>query len=68
MEFLEGLFGLIGHLTWGQSLIPLLVVFGVFITALTGFVQLEFFKRMFRVLNSENQSAITENHQYCNLN
>lgn len=57
MEFLEGLFGLIGNLTWGQSLIPLLVVFGVFITALTGFVQLEFFKRMFRVLNSDNQSA-----------
>lgn len=38
-------------------MIPLLVVFGVFITALTGFVQFEFFRRMFRVLSKDNQSA-----------
>lgn len=57
MEFIEGLFGIIGDLTWGQSLVPLLVVFGVFITALTGFVQFEFFRRMFRVLSKNNQSA-----------
>lgn len=57
MQFIESVFGLIGDLTWGQSLIPLLVVFGVFITALTGFVQFEFFRRMFRVLSKNNQSA-----------
>jgi AGCS family alanine or glycine:cation symporter len=57
MEFIEGLFGIIGDLTWGQSLVPLLVVFGVFITALTGFAQFEFFRRMFRVLSKNNQSA-----------
>ncbi|WP_048646564.1 alanine/glycine:cation symporter family protein [Nitratireductor soli] len=57
MAFLESLFGLIGDLTWGWSLIPILVVLGIFITALTGFVQFQFFKRMFRVLSSKNQSG-----------
>ena len=50
MEFLEALFGTIGTLTWGWALEPLLVVFGLFITLFTGFVQLRFFKRMFRSL------------------
>ncbi|WP_420414345.1 alanine/glycine:cation symporter family protein [Roseibium sp.] len=57
MGFLEQLFGLIGDLTWGWSLIPILVVFGVFITLATGFVQFEFFGRMFRVLKNDNNSA-----------
>jgi alanine or glycine:cation symporter, AGCS family len=57
MAFLESVFGIIGDLTWGWSLIPILVVLGVFITALTGFVQFRFFKRMFRVLSSKNQSG-----------
>ena len=51
MEFLESLFGIIGDLTWGWSLIPILVILGLFITALTGFVQFRFFGRMFRVLD-----------------
>ena len=57
MGYVEGFFGLIGDLTWGWALIPLLVVFGVFITLLTGFVQFRYFKRMFRVLSGKNQSA-----------
>ncbi len=57
MSTIESFFGLIGDLTWGWSLIPLLVIFGLFITALTGFVQFRFFKRMFRVLSSKNQSG-----------
>lgn len=57
MGILESIFGLIGDLTWGWSLIPLLVIFGIFITALTGFAQFTFFKRMFRVLSSKNQSG-----------
>ncbi len=57
MELVQQFFGLIGDLTWGWSLIPLLVVFGIFITALTGFVQFEFFGRMFRVLSSKNQTG-----------
>ncbi len=50
MATLESLFGIIGDLTWGWSLIPILVILGIFITALTGFVQFRFFGRMFRVL------------------
>lgn len=57
MEYVESFFGVIGDLTWGWSLIPILVVLGVFITVLTGFVQLEFFGRMFRVLVSGSESA-----------
>ncbi|KIC41380.1 sodium:alanine symporter [Ruegeria sp. ANG-R] len=53
MQLLESLFGVIGDLTWGWSLIPILVIFGVFITVATGFVQFRFFKRMFRVLSKK---------------
>ena len=57
MAFLESLFGVINDLTWGWSLVPILVILGIFITALTGFVQFQFFGRMFRVLSSKNQSG-----------
>ncbi|MDM7933646.1 alanine/glycine:cation symporter family protein [Tabrizicola sp.] len=57
MEILQSLFGYIDSLTWGWSLIPILVVFGVFITIMSGFVQLEFFGRMFRVLSNKNQNT-----------
>lgn len=50
MGFLEYIFGVIGDLTWGWALIPFLVVLGIFITIVTGFVQFEYFGRMFRVL------------------
>ncbi|TQS73616.1 alanine:cation symporter family protein [Rhodobacteraceae bacterium] len=56
MEYLELLFSKIGDLTWGWSLIPILVVFGVFITLATNFVQFRFFGRMFRVLSRSNNS------------
>lgn len=57
MAFLESVFGIINDLTWGWSLVPILVILGIFITALTGFVQFEYFVRMFRVLSSKNQSG-----------
>lgn len=50
MEFLQNVFGTIGDLTWGWSLIPFLVIFGVFFTLASRFVQLEYFGRMFKVL------------------
>jgi AGCS family alanine or glycine:cation symporter len=50
MQFLENLFGVINDLTWGWSLIPFLVVLGLFFTLLSGLVQFQFFGRMFRVL------------------
>jgi AGCS family alanine or glycine:cation symporter len=57
MNILESIFGVIGDLTWGWSLIPILVVLGIFITVLTGFVQFEYFRRMFRVLSSSNETG-----------
>lgn len=57
MELLETIFGAIGELTWGRALIPFLVVMGLFFTIATGFVQLLYFKRMFRVLSGKNQSG-----------
>ncbi len=57
MDLLTGFFGLLGDLTWGWALVPILVIFGVFLTLATGFVQFRYFKRMFRVLSGDNQSA-----------
>ena len=57
MELLESFFGVIGDLTWGWALVPFLVIFGLFFTIVTDFVQFRFFKRMFRVLLTKNQTA-----------
>ncbi|MBX3684795.1 MAG: alanine:cation symporter family protein [Rhodocyclaceae bacterium] len=56
MELLERFFGVINDLTWGWSLVPFLVVMGLFFTLGSGFVQFRYFKRMFRVLSGKNQS------------
>lgn len=42
METVHSLFKILEDLTWGQSLIPILVVFGIFMTIVTGFVQFRF--------------------------
>lgn len=57
VDIVRQLFALIEDFTWGWSLIPILVIFGGFITVMSGFVQLEYFGRMFRVLSSKNQSS-----------
>ncbi|PJC86623.1 sodium:alanine symporter [Vibrio sp. HA2012] len=57
MQLLESFFGIVGDLTWGWSLVPFLVIFGLFFTIVTDFVQFRFFKRMFRVLLTKNQTA-----------
>ncbi len=57
MAWLEQFFALIGDLTWGWALIPILVVIGLFFTIASGFVQFEYFFRMFRVLSGKNQSG-----------
>ncbi len=57
MEMIESFFGVIGDLTWGWALIPFLVIFGVFFTAASGFVQFKYFFRMFRVLSGSNQTG-----------
>lgn len=60
MQILESFFGIIGDLTWGWALVPFLVIFGVFFTIVTDFVQFRFFKRMFSVLLTKNQTADTK--------
>jgi len=50
MDFIEGIFSTIGDLTWGWSLIPFLVVLGIFFTLVSKLVQFQFFGRMFQVL------------------
>ncbi len=57
MQLLESFFGVIGDLTWGWALIPFLVIFGLFFTIVTDFVQFRFFKRMFNVLLTKNQTG-----------
>lgn len=57
MQLLESFFGIIGDLTWGWALVPFLVIFGLFFTIVTDFVQFRFFKRMFRVLLTKNQTS-----------
>ncbi|MBB4265978.1 alanine/glycine:cation symporter family protein [Roseospira visakhapatnamensis] len=57
MDVVEGIFALIGDLTWGWSLIPFLVVLGIFFTLISKLVQFEFFGRMFRVLYSPREGT-----------
>ncbi len=54
MHYIYYMFDIVNKLTWGWSLVPLLVILGVFITILTNFVQFRFFTRMFKVLKGKN--------------
>jgi AGCS family alanine or glycine:cation symporter len=56
MDALNSLFNVINDLTWGWSLVPFLVVLGVFFTLASDFVQFRFFKRMFRVLKGDDNA------------
>jgi len=57
MDLIESFFGVINDLTWGWALVPFLIIFGLFFTIVTGFVQFTFFGRMFRVLKGKNDSS-----------
>jgi AGCS family alanine or glycine:cation symporter len=57
MEFITRIFTTLENLTWGWSLIPILVIFGLFMTVVTGFVQVRYFGRMFRVLVLRDEHA-----------
>jgi AGCS family alanine or glycine:cation symporter len=57
MELITKAFAVLEDLTWGWSLIPILVIFGVFMTIVTGFVQVRYFGRMFRVLVGRDPNA-----------
>ncbi|SLN43630.1 Amino-acid carrier protein AlsT [Aquimixticola soesokkakensis] len=56
MGFFDMIFNGVNDLTWGWALVPFLVVIGVFFTIASGFVQLRFFKRMFRVLTPDQNA------------
>ncbi|MFV0243498.1 MAG: alanine/glycine:cation symporter family protein [Qingshengfaniella sp.] len=53
MDMLAAPFNLLSDLTWGWSLVPFLVVLGVFFTLCSNFVQFRFFKSMFAVLKGD---------------
>ncbi|PID51536.1 MAG: sodium:alanine symporter [Pasteurellales bacterium] len=57
MEVIKGIFGIIDSLTWGWSLIPMLIVFGVLFTIVGGFAQFRYFGRMFRVFKQTNKKG-----------
>ncbi len=56
MEYIHLFFSTIDSLTWGWSLIPMLIVFGALFTVVGGFAQFRYFKRMFNVFRSEKDS------------
>ncbi|MDP5219822.1 alanine/glycine:cation symporter family protein [Ruegeria sp. 2205SS24-7] len=60
MSFFNSIFDLVNNLTWGWALVPILVIFGVFFTTASGFVQLRFFRRMFGVLKGDEHSDPTK--------
>lgn len=61
MDTLVNLFTTINDITWGWSLVPLLIIFGLFFTIASGFVQFTFFTRMFKVLLPNKESKIDRN-------
>ncbi|MGE0767447.1 MAG: alanine/glycine:cation symporter family protein [Hyphomicrobiaceae bacterium] len=57
MGFLDTIFNAINDLTWGWALVPFLVVLGVFFTVASGFIQFRYFKRMFGVLQGDEETS-----------
>ncbi|CUH34881.1 Amino-acid carrier protein AlsT [Jannaschia seosinensis] len=57
MGLIESFFGTISSLTWGWSLIPFLVVLGIFFTLISNFVQFRYFTTMFNVLRSDPEAG-----------
>ncbi len=52
MHYIETFFTKIGDLTWGWSLVPMLVIFGLLFTIVGRFAQFRYFSRMFAVLRN----------------
>lgn len=61
MELIQAFFGELGDLTWGWSLVPMLIIFGLLFTVVGNFAQVKYFKRMFSVFRSDEvgDSGIT---------
>jgi len=56
MDLIRGFFDIVNDLTWGWSLIPMLVIFGLLFTTVGKFAQFTYFKRMFNVLKSDKKT------------
>lgn len=56
MEYIKYFFDLIGDLTWGWALIPMLIIFGLLFSIITDWAQFRYFGRMFRSLRSDQQT------------
>lgn len=61
MELIQAIFSKIGDLTWGWSLVPMLIVFGLLFTIVGKLAQFRYFGRMFSVLkgDKDNTDGIT---------
>lgn len=59
--WLHKFFDTIGNLTWGWSLVPMLIVFGLLFTIVGRFAQFRYFTRMFDVLkgSKEDHDGVT---------
>ena len=53
MEYIEAFFALVGDLTWGWALVPMLIIFGLLFTIVGRFAQFKYFKRMFCVFKTD---------------
>jgi len=43
MEYIEAFFALIGDITWGWALVPMLIIFGLLFTIVGRFAQFRYF-------------------------
>lgn len=61
MELIQAIFSKIGDLTWGWSLVPMLIIFGLLFTIVGKLAQFRYFGRMFSVLkgDKDNTDGIT---------
>lgn len=60
METIQRLFNYLTDFTWGWALIPLLVVIGLYFTLITGFVQVRYFGRMFKLARPESHAKTSQ--------
>ncbi|MBE2896322.1 alanine:cation symporter family protein [Pasteurellaceae bacterium HPA106] len=60
MDYIKQFFDLIGDLTWGWALIPMLIIFGLLFSIISNWAQFRYFGRMFHFLRSDKQTQNKE--------
>ncbi|MGR3807615.1 alanine/glycine:cation symporter family protein [Pasteurella testudinis] len=56
MEYIHAFFDLISDLTWGWALIPMLIIFGLLFSTISGWAQFRYFGRMFKSLRNDKSA------------